>query len=79
MKKLFLIIYLLLISCVQTNPNNAHQRVHAEYHDYRNYSGKTIKVINYYNNGSPYHMVITFTDGTTLDIVANKYVLDIQE
>lgn len=79
MKKLILLLAIIAASCVQTNSSGYNTRVHAEYHNYQKYSGKVIQHIRYYNNGSPYHMVITFTDGSTLDIVANKYVLDIQE
>ena len=73
------ILCVIIISCVQSNGQNHNERVHAEYATLSKHIGKTIKSITYYNNGTPYHMVILFTDNTTLDIVANKYVLDIQE
>ena len=75
----FLIFFLLFVSCGQNSTsNNIHRRVHAEYHNFDQYQGKTVKSMTYYKE-SPYHLFITFTDNTTLDIIANKYVLDVQE
>lgn len=73
---LTLIIILNFNSCNSSGQNN---RVHAEYTTYSEYSGKIVKSINYYNDSSPYTMVIIFTDGSILNIYANKYVLDVEK
>lgn len=70
------LLFFLFISCT-TNTKSSDNRIHAEYTTYEEYSGKTVKSINYYKNTNPYMMVIEFTDGSVLYVCANKYCLDV--
>jgi hypothetical protein len=74
----FIFIIWSFYSCTHTNAQEKNPIIHAEHTTYNEYSGKTVKSIIYYNE-SKKTMCITFTDGTALNIIANKYVLDVQK
>lgn len=78
--KVFFILLVMccFYSCTNGNAEVKNPIIHAEYTTYNEYSGKTVKSIVYYET-SKRTMSITFTDGSVLNIIANKYVLDVQK
>ena len=80
MLKSFLIIFsLIVISCNSNNKcDGGKTTYHAESVEFSNFKGKTVSYIETDSYVTSQHdIVIHFTDGTNLTIVANKYVLDI--
>lgn len=65
-------------SCTNSNVQESNPVIHAEYTTYNEFSQKTVKSIVYYETNKR-TMSITFTDGSILNIIANKYVLDVQK
>ena len=65
-------------SCNNVKPKRQNPILHAEYVTYNEYPGKIVKSIVYYET-SKRTMTITFTDGSVLNIIANKYVLVVQK
>ena len=83
MKKIILLLIIgtasLFLNChAPSNCDNGKQCYHADEVSFGQYNGKTIKGIQLDSYVTSQHnLVICFTDGTNLTIVANKYVLDI--
>lgn len=77
-KAFFILIVMFCFYCTNSNGQEKNPIIHAEYTTYGEYSGKTVKSIIYYET-SKRTMSITFTDGSVLNIIANKYVLDVQK
>lgn len=73
-----LLVMCCFYSCTNSNGQEKNPIIHAEYTTYGEYSGKTVKSIIYYETNKR-TMSITFTDGSVLNIIANKYVLDVQK
>jgi len=73
-----LLVMCCFYSCSDVKLQDKNPIIHAEYTTYNEYSGKTVKSIVYYET-SKRTMAITFTDGSVLNIIANKYVLDVQK
>ena len=73
-----LLVMYCFYSCGDVKSQDKTPIIHAEYTNYDEYSGKTVKSIIYYET-SKRTMSITFTDSSVLNIIANKYVLDVQK
>jgi hypothetical protein len=81
MKKYILNVILLcviLIACNSSTTVQNNWRTHSEDYNFTQYNGKTIKDIYHASNGGNY-VIIEFTDGTKLQLFANKYVIDVEQ
>lgn len=74
-----LVICRLFYQCANEDSRNHRRIIHAEHTTYEEYNGKVIKSIKYFKKSDPYTLEIKFTDGTILNVCANKYVLDVEK
>ena len=66
------------VACQRASSTESNPTHYADEVSYSEYSGKCVKHI-YHHNERRHTVSIVFADGSVLDVIANKYVLNVRK